>query len=109
MGKANAKQSGAEEAPCSVANTQHEEPLVFTVGRLSLTEIEPGETHSDIGLDCEVEIPWGSQHLSKFACYFETREDGRAAVAFTLANELVDGLKKAITLQAQAESERPPA
>lgn len=109
MGKADAKNSGAKEAPSSVATPQHEEPMVFAVGCLSLTEIEPGETHSDIGLDCEKDIPWGSQHLSKFACYFETREDGRAAVAFALANELVDDLKKAITLQAQAESERPPA
>ena len=108
MAASKASKPGADPAPSSVTPVESDEPLAFTVGRYSLTEIEPGETHSDIGLDCDVAIPWESQHLSRFGLYFQNREDGRAAVAFALANEIVADLRVAITLQAQAESEHPP-
>lgn len=95
--------TGAAEVPSSVSD-----PQVFQAGQISLTKIEPGETHSDIGLDCESGIPWTNQHLERFQIFFNTREDGKAAVAFSLANPLVAELKTAITLAAQDSAVHPP-
>jgi hypothetical protein len=105
---ASDKAKPAKEQEPTPASVQSDEPMTFKVGPFSLVEIEPGETHSDIGLDCESGIPWASQHLSRFHVYFNTREDGKAAVAFSLSNPLVDELKTALTLLAQESAAHPP-
>jgi hypothetical protein len=105
---ASDKAKPAKEQEPTPAPVQSDEPMTFKVGPFSLVEIEPGETHSDIGLDCESGIPWASQHLSRFQIYFNTRIDGKGAISESLANELVDELKGALTLLAQESAAHPP-